>query len=767
MSKHIIICILLSLSFGFKLSAQAVGIGGWQSYLPYLNVEQVVDAGDKVFAVSNVYYYSYDKETGELQRYDKVWGLSDVDVNQIAYSKELDVLLVSYNNTNLDLILNGNEVLNLSDIQRESTGGDKTINSIYINDGLAYICMNIGIVVLDMEEQEFADTYVIGTDGEQINVNEVTISNGLIYAATDEGVKRAALSSEFLANYQDWELLSNGIPAEASSMITSYQDKVIAVIADTIFSLDQAGWSSLYYNDTASVLAINGEGEDLLVSVLDTAGSGGTVLLFDASGNESTLDISFPAPQDVLMDENGTIWVADQIQGLHMIENGQIRTTVQPNGPFSSTAANLAIRDGALWVAPGGVSADFSNVGNADGYFVYKDGWWNNVNQFTNSALNGVFNIYTIYPQPNSDVTWFGTFWDGMLKLEDGVYTKYNQDDGFLLGQIGDGSRTKVGGFIQDSEGNIWLTNSGNNRPIHAIKPDGTWIPFTIPTGDKVVSQIVLDDAENKWAILPSSTTQGIVVLNYGANIDDPNDDIYKILDGNIGNGALHNADVRCIVKDNDGEMWIGTNEGIAVFYCASSVLSESGCDAQRILVERDGFAGFLLEQERVNCIAVDGGNRKWVGTNNGLWLFSPDGLEELAYYTIDNSPLMSNVIRALAIDGETGLVYIATEEGLMSVRGEATAATSEHEDKLQVFPNPVREDYNGPIAIRGLATNAEVKITDANGTLIYQTQANGGQAIWDGRDYNGRKAKSGVYLIFSMNEEGNDSKTGKLLLLK
>jgi hypothetical protein len=68
-------------------------------------------------------------------------------------------------------------------------------------------------------------------------------------------------------------------------------------------------------------------------------------------------------------------------------------------------------------------------------------------------------------------------------------------------------------------------------------------------------------------------------------------------------------------------------------------------------------------------------------------------------------------------------------------------------------YPNPVQPGYDGPIAIYGLARDANVKITDIAGNLVYEGQALGGQAVWNGRDYLGNRVKSGVYMIFATSE--------------
>lgn len=770
----------LSLFSCILLSSLAVAqsylppVGQWQSHLPYKNVTGLADAGDQIFVLGNVYPFSFDKTFGSIERYDKVWGLNDVDVSHIAYSQEHDVLVICYENTNIDLVMNGTEIINLSDIQRKSVSGLKLINNLYFVDELLYISTSFGIVVLDVEKIEFADTYVIGSSGEQINVNNVALNNDTIFAATAQGIKKAPLVGALLANYQNWATMNaaQGLPAGAADNIVSYNDTLYAQYDDSlyVYNMGTGNWSQIYNDPAYQLVHISTYDEGLLLCLRDTGNTFGQIGKFTPGQAVEYVGMGVVQfPEDALVDDNGILWVADLFEGLIRDPEGSSEESIVPNGPPSISVANMSFANGRLWVAPGGVNQIFNYTYNLDGYYFYESGFWNTKNQYTTPALVDVFNIYSVLAVPGSDVVYYGSFWDGMFQVEGDDISQYSKNNSTLEGQIGNSDRTNIGGFAMDVDGNLWVTNAGAAVPLHALKPDGTWIPFSPPGGisSGFATDVILDDVGNKWCALSLSTGQGILVVNYGSDIDNPNDDKYKVLTGAIGNGNLHSNDVKCLVKDNDGEIWAGTEEGIAVFYCPTSIFSDNGCDAQRILVERDGFAGYLLETESVNAIAVDGGNRKWVGTNNGLWLFSPDGTEEIAYFNEDNSPLVSDAITSLSIDEETGLVFIGTDKGIMAYRGEATGADKQFDDEIIVYPNPIKPDYNGPIAIKGLAENSEVHITDANGVLIYKTVALGGQAIWDGRDYNGRKAKTGVYLIFATNDEGNEHQVGKMLFIK
>ena len=168
-----------------------------------------------------------------------------------------------------------------------------------------------------------------------------------------------------------------------------------------------------------------------------------------------------------------------------------------------------------------------------------------------------------------------------------------------------------------------------------------------------------------------------------------------------------------------------------------------------------------------ITTIKIDGANRKWVGTeNSGLFLLSNGGLEKIHHFTTENSPILSNNIIDIAINHKIGEIFIATDKGMISYRSDATKGAST-QNNTKVFPNPVTESYNGLIAISGLIENANVKITDIDGNLVYEGFANGGQATWDGKNKHGEKASSGVYLVFSCDVNGREKMVSKILLIK
>ena len=258
----------------------------------------------------------------------------------------------------------------------------------------------------------------------------------------------------------------------------------------------------------------------------------------------------------------------------------------------------------------------------------------------------------------------------------------------------------------------------------------------------------------------------GVLVFDDRATLNTTSDDRKRKLGFTPGIGNIPGNEVYCLAEDEDGEIWVGTNDGVGVFYSPENVFNTSGFDCQRILLEQDGTLQELLKGQEVTAIAVDGANRKWIATRGGgVFLMSADGTQEVRHFTATNSPLLSDNVVALAIDPISGEVFFSTDKGLISYNSDAIVGGEKNED-VMAYPNPVRPEYRGPIAIRGLVKDADVKITDIQGNVVFKTTALGGQAIWDGNNFSGQRAATGVYLVFITNEDGSETAITKILFV-
>jgi hypothetical protein len=227
---------------------------------------------------------------------------------------------------------------------------------------------------------------------------------------------------------------------------------------------------------------------------------------------------------------------------------------------------------------------------------------------------------------------------------------------------------------------------------------------------------------------------------------------------------------VYSVNEDIDGNIWVGTIAGPVVYYSPYDIIDrEDDIIGTQILIPRnDGtnLADPLLKGEKINCIVIDGANRKWLGTEkSGAFLMSEDGKQEIFKFNSENSPLFSDNVRSIAINDDNGEVFFGTDKGILSFKGQATKGGEEYQD-VYVYPNPVRENYRGDITVTGLVANVNVKITDISGNLVYETQALGGQAIWDGKNFSGERVSTCVYLVFCSNEDGTKTYVTKLLFI-
>jgi hypothetical protein len=329
----------------------------------------------------------------------------------------------------------------------------------------------------------------------------------------------------------------------------------------------------------------------------------------------------------------------------------------------------------------------------------------------------------------------------------------------------------KIGGLAFDKAGNLWMTNSGANNILSVMIPEGSgydWRSFYLgsqSTG-KDIGELIIDSYGKKWILW----RQGyLIVFDDHGTPKNPADDQVKHLSSASGNGNIPGSKVFAIAEDNDRRMWIGTDEGIAVIYSPENVFTQFSFDAQRILIPRNdgtGLADILLEFETITAIAVDGANNKWIGTDrSGVYQLSPDGLRELNHFTAENSPLLSNNITDIAINHQTGEVFFGTAKGIISYKSTATAGRETNYD-VYAYPNPVRPGYSGPIAVKGLVKNADFKITDISGSLVYSGRADGGQATWNGNNFHGRRVQSGVYLVYITDDEGIEKMVTKILFM-
>lgn len=764
-----IFTLIITICLGVNLYAQDnLSFGEWRSLLPYTNGKYVTQTPDEVWYASDQSIVIFDKEEMSTTFFDKVDGLSDVDIKILEYSPENDLLIAAYSNSNIDIISRDRSaVFNMSDIKRDiELQGDKGIYDIYFLGTAAYLATGFGVMKINLEEKEVAFTTFTN-----IRVNSVTSHNNTLYAATDEGIYYAPLSNFNLLDFTAWEKLDmdDGFPDDYTSReIHNYKEELFLDINDSLFVMTDTGLEFIIHEPDFSIGYLQDGKDDLIIQLQKLPFNGQQIYTRDDNGNLSSeipawciAGLGYAAVQD----EQGRFWIGDATKGFQISKPGTGNCSIMTfNSPYSVSNFNMKIVNDELWVAGGAITQTFLFSFNPSGFAKYSNGEWTIFNRDTEDSLATMLDMVDIQVNEGTGTVYVGSFLKGLTVYDGTNITVHNTGNSILESPPNDAGSCRVPGIALDDNDNLWIANSGVSSPIVVLQPDGNWKSFPL-SGIQALLKVSIDPSGNKWF---TTTGFGLVVFNEGDDWDNHADNESRTI--NSSNSELPSDLVYDITLDLDGDMWVGTGEGIIIFECGGNVFDSSCRGTKRIVEREDGNNAHLLESESVRCIAVDGANRKWCGTTNGVFLISEDGLDEIYHFTEDNSPLFNNTINDIVINERTGEVYIGTNSGIITFQGDATVGGVVHDAEVFAFPNPVRPDYKGPIAIRGLPQNANVKITDVSGTLIFETTANGGQAIWDGKDYNGREASSGVYLVFSVNKKNLTNPDGfvtKILKMK
>ncbi len=758
------VVMLFWLSAGMiSLSAQE-GLGEWKTHLPYVESMQITEAGSRIYCGTMSGLFYYDREFNTVNVITKIDGLSDLEINALNYSPGRESLIIGYSNTNVD-ILEGGEIFNIPDIKRKQIAGNKSINNILILDDLAYLSCGFGIVVLNLEKKEVWESYLIGENGGYTNVFDMTADEENLYAATESGIYVADKNNPNLVDFNNWSKITDVPNANKKFSTVCWDGKRLYAgqsnddgSGDTLYYKENGVWEAFRTLENSGIRHVRENSDFLIV----TSANFSTVYNpqdYQIRG-EWTL-----APNHALYDESGVLWIADRLKGLYRSPVVDEKEQISPNGPLSRPVYSIAIANDRLYTTRGNVTPSWSNTyKNAELNVMFENYWEGSRSPDYKDLL-----VAAVDPADNTHV--FGATWGyGLLEYRNGELVEAYDESNSSLQRLPNWDYSYLlGGCVYDNDNNLWITNSDVPEPVSVRKADGKWKSFALDGELKVgvLGRIINTQYDHKWIICPRGS--GLFAFDVNRTIDDISDDRYEKFNIVDVNGRIITNEVFSMAEDREGNIWIGTDKGIVVYYSPSRVFDDGLFYGQQIIVPRNdgtGLADILLGTEKVTAIAIDGANRKWLGTEkSGVYLVSEDGLEEVHHFTIDNSPLLSNSITDISINGENGIVYIGSTAGLISFKGDAIEGRDNYSG-VYVYPNPVRHDYEGDIVITGLVGNVNVKITDIGGNIVFETTSLGGQAIWDGRSFSGNRVHTGVYMVFCTDEDGSNTHVTKLLVI-
>jgi hypothetical protein len=779
--------IFIFLFFFIKISYCQNFEDAWSEHYSYLEIKDVSPGLDKLYVAAENTIFTYDINTYQIEKLSTINGLSGETISAILYIEDQDLLLLGFENGLMQIYDQVNRTfLTVVDILDKPTipPNNKGINQFFRNQDLVYISTDYGISVYDINALEFGDTYYIGPNGSQLKVRQTTMFNDYIYAATEQRLYRASLDNPNLIDYQEWESLNNGNwlgvqNVEDRLYVANSNRRVYEVVNGSLIQ------KVAYPQDIVGF-----KSNDNRLSVTITKQS------FVYSSNFDQL-VNAATTSDFNPNFSTSISVSEELfVGTNRIENtgqpafGILKTSfsdpenfeeIHPESPLRNRFFKLKYQEGQIWGIHGGYSISYNFNGGVrrEGISHFINDEWRNItyDSLAQNVTNPWYLSYLTIDPFNSSNVYVSSYYSGIINIQnEEVVNVFNQSNSSLVPLFGSVYLILNSAF--DNQGNFYVYNGRVNETLNKLSENGQWTSYNYQTLiDPATSNLGFSSMvfDNNGTIFSGSSHYGVIACVPNSS---NNPTIVNISEEEEG---MPSPNIRTLALDRNGQLWIGMDKGIRVVYNTQNFLENPEVD--NIVVLDNGEASELLFQQFVTDIEVDGSNNKWIATlDTGLYYFSSDGQQTIYHFTKDNSPLPSNDVLDVALDEENGIVYIATEKGLLSFKSEASKPKTTLEDAF-VFPNPVRPTFDmvsEKIKIRDISENVNIKITDIEGNLVAEAESNtngrfkgynleidGGTALWNGKNLAGDVVASGVYLVMLNDLDTLETKVLKLMVVR
>jgi hypothetical protein len=736
-------------------------VGSWTDHLVYTRALSLAVGKKEIFSSTGSSILVYNRDMQELRKLSPVNGLTETGISAIAWSEENNTLVIGYTSANIDLVT-GNSVYNIPDVERKYIPGEKTINRIRVSGKYALLACSFGIVVVDLVKKEIYDTWKPVAESNSA-VYDIATSGNAVWAATGNGVYQGSLTDPGLSYSGNWQLVPN-LPDQAAKYT-----HVMHAGGKLYVNLSAQAGDAVYIAGSEGSLFLPDQGT--INTSFDSASDGFTITslnsvrCFNAPGtllrSVTSYGWGLPAPNQAVAEGNN-IWIADRNHGLVSATISSFTALTLP-GPASNDAFSIFSKNGKTIITGGGITSSWNNQSKPMKVSVNEDNYWTHV------TSESVVDPMRAVVDPKDNNHFFVSTWGGgLLEYRDGkLVRQYNASNSPLQTIIPGQPYVRVCGIAMDEDNNLWITQTEVPGSIKILKPDGTWaFDPNLTIGAPTIGDITIGLNGYKWVVLPRG--YGIFVLDdNGSPYNFSDDRSVKMPVKDNDNKTVYN--VYTMASDLDGNIWAGTDQGPFIFYSPEKVFEDS-YRAFRIKIPRnDGsnLADYMLGTETITSIAIDGANRKWLGTSgSGIYLLSEDGTKQLAHFNETNSPLFSNNVSSVAVDDNTGAVWIGTSKGIQSYRSNAIEG-AEKFTGVYAFPNPVRSDFTGNVTITGLMRGTQVKITDVSGNLVFAASSDGGMATWDLNNYRGERVATGVYIAFCSHPDSKKGAVTKILVIR
>lgn len=725
------------------LTAQSnIPIGTWRTHFSYQDARLLALTPEQAYVASDNGLFSYHFSDNTLDVISKLNGLSDAGVSAIAYQQVSDLLILAYRSGIVDILSEGS-LASFVLLAEGETG--ELINAISYSGDTIYLATSEGVRVLEFSYDPFQlsirESYTrLGNNGEPLPTYDVAIRGDSIFLATEEGILGNSLANNVnRQDFRSWRRFSpaEGLPVLPVKHLAVWEQSIYAAIDGSgVYVFEEDRWQISQLQTDEAFNSFNATDQGVVATTRQQ------VWVLD----ETVQSYDLPVPQDAQLDQAGTLWVADSTLGLVKVFNNQ-QESFYPNGPLSDAMYSIHFTDHQL-ISLQEASPAFS---------VFEKGRWVN---YDSTRLLAASEVQTLRPLtdvaflPTDEHFYFGSAGSGLFRW-DGAdsFTSMTNAPGLSL----DSAQISA---VEVDNNLLWVASSSITPPLYRYDPnESLWQAFSPSFGVSQSPQDLIFVNDIPWMI----TGRSSVTTKVGDDIYayDPETEDTQNIRAIVAAGSLPGGIFTDMKKSLDGQVWLTGNEGISYLPVPSEIFSASSPSVVKPIFENQ----FLLFGEYITTLAVDGGNRKWVGTRNGIWLFEDNAEAQILRFTASNSPLPSNNILDIAINDQNGEVFILTDRGLLSYRGKASEGKPGHQN-VKIFPNPVPPGFGGMVGMEGLVRDATLKITTISGKLVRQVRANGGTAVWNLLDYNGGRVASGIYLVFSSSDDGSETFVGKIAVV-
>lgn len=733
---------------GADLLSQQVRLSDWETYSSMRTVRGAdIDSEGRIWCATSGGVFIYDVATGEQQQIRNIGALTTLDVTAVLCDRTRKKIYIGCSDGSFDIVEEDLTWKNIGDIRRASQYPRRGITSFALKSNVLYIGTQFGLVTFDVVREVFLETVDrMSTLEEKTSVNGVTILRDTAWLATDGGVTSAPLSVPTLRQPSAWTLFgtSSGLPKSAAELIVSDDQSIFVASGAKLLRLDDTRFVEAA-TESDSIRGLSTTNGTVVVSTLSR--------IYTTTGTIITgFDGELRGHSTVAFDGR-MLTVAFIVNRSITILDGERVTPIEITSPISNQFAHLTVDSrGNLWAA-----TDVDPPRTGVGVAVWNGEFWRNFSGLDPNADMNANAIYRVNALRDGSV-WLGSWGRGGFRaayndVDSIVFSKINKTTSSIEGISADPNFILMGDAAMDRNGTVYIVNEeAADRVLVRAGGTGqpTWSNCTDSRANKFRA-LAIDNAGTKWLAGPAGN--GVLAIN-DRNTDDRSDDICQNLRSSTTN--LPDNAVSAIKVDRTGAVWLGTARGVAVISSPGSLSSSTTPFVRRIT---------SLTTVAVNDLVVDALNYKWIATNVGVFVLNEDGTEVLTTISTSNSPILDNNVRSIAIDDNTGRVYLGTSSGLFSARTQSIRPSEEF--SLTVYPQPFRPTTDGEVVIDGLAPDADVRIVTASGELLTAMQVRGRQVLWNGRDTQNRLVPPGVYVIQTSSAATGSSASGKIVVTR